>query len=357
MRVFDSLPLLILIPIFVAGAVAVWLAGTQLSNTTDILSSRFGFGEALGGVIFLAIATNLPEIAITSSAALTNNIGVAIGNILGGIAIQTVVLVVLDVFGLWSSDALTYEAASLQLVLEGVLVVAVLTISIMATQLPSSVIFLHITPGSLLIVALWLVGIWLIQKARTDLPWQDKGRAPDRVETTADKKAKEKQEKRKKQSTARVIITFIIVSVVTLVAGVALEETSNAIAKDVGLSNVVFAATFLAAATALPEVSTGLQSVKIRDYNLAVSDIFGGNAFLPVLFFLADLLSGQATLPHAMNSDVYLASLGILLTAVYIYGLIFRPKRQIFRMGIDSLIVLILYVAGIVGLIAVAHGH
>jgi len=88
-----------------------------------------------------------------------------------------------------------------------------------------------------------------------------------------------------------------------------------------------------------------------------VSDIFGGNAFLPVLFFLADLLSGQATLPHAMNSDVYLAALGILLTAVYIYGLIFRPRRQIFRMGIDSLIVLILYVLGIVGLIAVAHGH
>ncbi len=95
----------------------------------------------------------------------------------------------------------------------------------------------------------------------------------------------------------------------------------------------------------------------IRDYNLAVSDIFGGNAFLPVLFFVADLLSGQATLPHAMNSDVYLAALGILLTAVYIYGLIFRPRRQIFRMGIDSLIVLILYVLGIVGLIAVAHGH
>jgi cation:H+ antiporter len=49
----------------------------MLSNTSDVLSTRLGLGEALGGLIFLAIATNLPEIAITSSAALNDNLGVA----------------------------------------------------------------------------------------------------------------------------------------------------------------------------------------------------------------------------------------------------------------------------------------
>jgi len=71
---------------------------------------------------------------------------------------------------------------------------------------------------------------------------------------------------------------------------------------------------------------------------------------------VASLVSGQAALPQAQRSDIYLAGLGILLTTVYLYGLIFRPRRQVLRMGADSVVVLALYVLGIAGLVAVAHG-
>ena len=349
---FQSLPLFALILIFIGGAVAVWIAGIQLSNTTDVLSSRLGLGEALGGLLFLSIATNLPEIAITATAGLAHNIGIAIGNILGGIAIQTVVLVIMDVFGLGRRDALTYRSDSLQLILEAVLVVAVLVIAIMGTQLPRSLIFLRLAPGDVLIVLTWLVGVWLIGKARTGLPWEQRGREPDIFQP---EKTENGQSKTEKWSTTRVILVFILASLVTLLAGVVLEESGNAIANDVGLSGVLFGATILAATTSLPELSTGLTSVRIGDYALAVSDIFGGNAFLPTLFLLATLLSGQSALPQAKNSDIYLASLGILLTAVYIYGLIFRPRRQILNMGIDSFVVLILYIVGTIGLFAIVQ--
>lgn len=45
-----------------------------------------------------ALAIDPPETAITVSAAVSGDVSVAVGNILGGIAIQTVVLVGLDVF-------------------------------------------------------------------------------------------------------------------------------------------------------------------------------------------------------------------------------------------------------------------
>ncbi|CAN5399509.1 sodium:calcium antiporter [soil metagenome] len=350
---FASFSLFLLIPIFLAAATAVWFAGVQLSNTTDIIDSRFRLGEALGGLIFLAVATNLPEIAIVVSASLTHNIGIAIGNILGGIAIQTVVLVILDGFGLRRKAALTYEAASLQLVLEGVLVIIVLVISIMGTQLPKSILSLRLAPGDLLIAIAWLVGLWLINKARTDLPWHEKGRAPD---TSRPRKTRN-QKKRETWSTALILLVFSLAAFITLVAGVVLELSGSAIATHIGWSGVLFGSTILAAVTSLPEVSTGLAAVKIGDYTLAISDIFGGNAFLPVLFLLATLLSGQSVLPQAQNTDIYLASLGALLTAVYIYGLIFRPKRQFLCLGIDSIVVLVMYIIGIVGLFAISRGQ
>ena len=45
----------------------------------------------------------------------------------------------------------------------------------------------------------------------------------------------------------------------------------------------------------------------------------------------------------------------MLLTAVYIVGLIFRPRRQILRMGTDSFAVVLLYALGIAGLALVAR--
>ncbi|HEU5229098.1 MAG TPA: sodium:calcium antiporter [Ktedonobacteraceae bacterium] len=355
---FHSLPLLVLLPIFVVAAVAVWIAGVQLSNTSDDLSDRFHLGQALGGLVFLAITTNLPEIAITSTAAVSHNLGIAIGNILGGIAVQTLVLVGLDALALRGKFALTWRAASLTLLLECVVVVAVLIVSIMGKQLPGSAIFFHITPSSLLIALLWLLGLWLLRKARNDLPWQDKGRAPNRdasANGNGQDSAKQgsSQQNKKQTSLARTLIIFIIAAIVTLAAGAALEESGSVIADKIGLSGVLFGATVLAVATALPEISTGYQSVKLGAYEMAMSDIFGGNAFLPVLFLLADILSGQAALTQAQNTDIYLAGLGILLTTAYMVGIIFRPQRQILDMGLDSFAVLILYLLGIAGLFTI----
>jgi len=352
----SDLPLWMALAVFVAAAAAIWVAGVQLSDQTDVLATRLHLGAALGGTVLLAIATNLPEIAITASAALSGDIGTAVGNILGGIAIQTVVLVALDAFGVRGSRPLMHRAASLVLVLNGGLVVAVLAVVIAGSQLPSDLVLARVDPGGLLIAVLWVVGLVLMSRAGRSLPWHESGEAPDNQERPRghSQAQTEAQATTKGTSTARAATVFSVAALVTLVAGVVLERSGDAIAEDIGLSGVLFGATVLAAATSLPELSTGLTSVRKGDYQLAVSDIFGGNAFLPVLFLLATVLSGEAALPQAQGTDIYLTALGILLTLVYMAGLIFRPQRRIARMGIDSLVVLLLYAIGVAGLFAIA---
>lgn len=351
-----SLPLLLLV--FAAAAAAIWVAGIGLSDQTDVLATRLHLGSALGGLILLAVATNLPEIAIVASASGSGHVDVAVGNILGGIAIQTLVLVALDAFGVRGRRPLTYQAASLVLVLEALLVVAVLAVVVAGTQLPAHLIAFRLTPGPVLILVLWVSGLVLLQRAGRSLPWHESGEAPDNQEPPRghSQRTAEQNATKKKVSTARSAAIFSAAAVVTLVAGVLLETSGEAIAGHIGLSGILFGATVLAAATSLPELSTGLTSVRNGDYQLAISDIFGGNAFLPLLFLLATLVSGRSVLPQAGAVDIYLTGLGMLLTLVYAAGLLFRPQHRRARLGLDSWVVLVLYVVGVAGLFAIASG-
>jgi cation:H+ antiporter len=352
----ESLSLPVLLIIFGVSAIVIWFAGIKLSDAADILTTHFGWGEALGGLILLAIVTNLPEIAITVSAALQNNLDLAIGNILGGIAIQTVVLVILDVFGLGKKDPLTYKAASLVLVLEGLMVITVLTLVVIGNQAGPSVIYFGVSPIDAAIVLVWLAGIYMIGKARNNLPWHKLGVLPNSQKEKRGHSMKKKFESAMKKglSIQMVMLVFAVCSLITLVAGVGLEVSGDAIAKQIGMTGVLFGATILAAATALPEVSTGLASMKLEDYQMAMSDIFGGNAFLPVLFMVATVLSGKSVLPLAHKTDIYLTGLAILLTIIYIIGLMFRPRKQLLRMGIDSFLVMLVYLIGLLGLFVIA---
>jgi cation:H+ antiporter len=346
-----DLPLWAALLTFVLCAAAIWVAGVFLSNYTDVLSDRLHLGSALGGLVLLAVATNLPEIAITVSAARNGQVDVAVSNILGGIAIQTVVLVALDAFGVQVRRPLTYQAASLRLVLEGAVVVAVLAVVVMGAQLPKTAVAFRLSPDVVGIAVVWVIGLVLTQRAAT-LPWQDNGNAPDSQPRPRGHSARTRAAAATKRgvSTGRAVAVFGGAAVVTLVAGALLEESGSQAADHVGLSGVLFGATVLAAATSLPELSTGLTAVRSGDYQLAFGDIFGGNAFLPVLLLLATVISGKAILPNAHHSDLYLTALGALLTIIYMGGLLFRPARERARLGIDSIMVLGVYALGVIGL-------
>ena len=101
----------------------------------------------------------------------------------------------------------------------------------------------------------------------------------------------------------------------TLIAGVLLEQTGNELANDWGINGAVFGATILAAVTALPEISSGIEAVRLGDVGLAMSDIYGGNAVQLTLFLLADLLAGEPVLPTASAQALWLGAVGEVMTA------------------------------------------
>lgn len=233
--------------------------------------------------------------------------------------------------------------------LEGAVVVAVLAVVVMGAQLPKSAIAFRLSPDVVGIAVVWVVGLLLTQRA-AKLPWHDTGNAPDSQPEPRGHSARKRAADATKKgvSAGKAVAIFGAAAVVTLVTGALLEESGSQAAGHVGLSGVLFGATVLAAATSLPELSTGLTAVRSGDYQLAFGDILGGNAFL--LLLLATVISGKAILPNAHNSDLYLTALGALLTIIYMAGLLFRPAREHARLGVDSIAVLAVYLVGVVGL-------
>src|SRR5215469_13231651 len=142
-------PLLLIV--FGVGAAATWVAGVYLSRSTDALDDRLHLGEAVGGMVFLAVAGSLPELAITVSAALQGNLGLASGNLIGGIATQTLVLVLCDAV-IKGQRPLTFLVGSLIPVLEALLVILVVTVTVSGGLLPSSASIGPVSPASIGIV-------------------------------------------------------------------------------------------------------------------------------------------------------------------------------------------------------------
>jgi cation:H+ antiporter len=338
--------------IFVVASLFTWAAGLVLADATDVLDTRFQFGEALGGIILLGFAGTLPEIAITVSAARSGDLALATGNLLGGIAMQTLVLVLLDAISR-SRTPLTSLSTVLEPIVEALLVILLLTIALFGHMLPASVSIGPVSPTSLVLVMVWLSGVFLLNRLRTSQGWRAVTEHVEAIMTAPAPQGGGGPPRFGQGATRWVVLAFGAAALCTLIAGVALERAGDELAGRWGVSGVVFGATILAAATALPEISTGIRAIRLGRVGLAMGDVFGGNQVQLTLFLLADVIAGQPVLQTVTSNTAWLGGIGVVVTALYAIGLVVRPPRKVLGIGPDSLLVLVAYAVGIGGLLRI----
>lgn len=322
---------------FAAAAAIVWFAGTRLARYADAISKATGIGQAVLGMLMLGGVTSLPEIAVATTATLQGVPALSINDVLGSASINVVILALAD--AVIGRDALTSVIATPAVLLQGVLVIMVMAL-VVGPALTGDVLLFGVGAWSWMLLATYLIALVLISRATPEKAWKPLHPTPEGGDDDADKPQPD--------ALRGLILRSTAAGIAILAAGYVLAETGRALAEQTGLGTSFFGAVVLGAATSLPEISTVLAAVKLRRYSMAVADIFGTNLFNVTIVVLVDALHpGGPVLLEAGRFASFSALLALLLTAIYVCGMVERRDRTVLRMGVDSLSVLFLYGAGL----------
>jgi cation:H+ antiporter len=342
---FHHKPLLTNAAVFAACAVLVWLAGWRIAAYADRFASATGIGHATVGMVVLAGLTSLPEIAVSLSAAVADTPQLAVNNLLGSIALQITLLALAD--ALVGRQALTVVAGNSVVLLQATMNVLLLVLVALAVVIGDRP-FLGAGAWTWTLGAAYALAIWTIANSGTRQAWVARRTEGQRREEAEGHDAQQAPPPSGDEPVKPIAMRLALAGAVILASGFLLSRTGEAIAEQSGLGNSFVGAVFVAVATSLPETSSVASSMRRRRYEMALADIFGTNLFNILLILAVDLLyQGGPALSETGRFSQVAALLGALLAAIFLVGLIERRDRTVLRMGIDSLAVIVCYLAGL----------
>jgi cation:H+ antiporter len=346
---FDSYPLWLNVFIFLLAAGTIWWAGTRLERYAGAISEQTGLGQAFTGMLLLAAATSLPEIATTITAvALLNNPTLAVYNLVGGVALQTGILVAAD-RTMRQRGALTYFTPQFVLLVEIVGLLFLLQLTIAAVSARGFPSIAGVSLWSVLIFVVYLGLMYLIYRSRGQSRWTpiraDEALPHEQPHAGDEQLQDQNPADDERRSPKRLGLMFLGMSLIVLAGGWFATNTADQLANQTGLGHAFLGATLLALTTSLPEVSTTVAASRHGRFSMAFSNIFGSNAFDISLLFLADLLyRGGTILEGAGSSAVFVAAVAAVMKCIYLWGLLEREDRVVLGIGWDSAAVVVVYV-------------
>ena len=343
-----DLPLWVNVVVFAVAAAAIWLAGTRLERVAARIARGTGLGQAFAGVVLLAIATSLPEVATTVTAiVLLQNPTLAVHNLLGGVAMQTALIAVADVFKK-ERGALTSFRPRFVVLLQGVGLLLLLQFTIAGIGARGVPVVASVSAWLVLVLLVQLGIVWLTVRHKDQPRWRPTGGDRDGDGVPDDEEPVERPG-------ARTWLAFAGLSAIVFGAGWATASAADVLAEATGLGPAFLGATLLALATSLPELSTTISAARRGRYTTVVSNVFGSNSFDVSLLLLVDVLHrGGSVLAATEQSMLFAATLGAALTCVYLLGLLERRDRTVLGVGWDSLVVAVLYLGGVAVLYFIA---
>lgn len=322
---------------FLVCALIIVISGAKLARYTDAIAEKTGLGRTWVGIVFLGIATSMPELVTgISCVTVVQNPDMALGNAFGSDLFNLLILAILDI--------VHRPGPLLTRVSPGHILLAVLSASLVALATASVFIgsqFSGLELGWVSIFSPVLVLFYLIW-LRIDFRSEQRRQ----VEPTASSVLRYGD-----MSTRRAYLGYAIAVAFIIGAGIWLATIGEEISVLTGWGASFVGNLFLAIATSLPELVVCLAALRLGAVDLAIGDILGANMInMSINIFAVDLfyrLGSVFSLALTPQSYIFAGLLVITMTLVVIAGLFFRPRRKTFiGASWNAIALILLYLSG-----------
>ena len=318
--------------LFIVSAIVSIIAANRLAAYTDIISKETRIGGMAAGMLLLAVATSLPELTASISAAVIGNAAIVVGNGLGSILFNMFALFILDLH--FRREKLFLEVDNSH-TYTGVISLVLCTMAGLFLLIDIKEQFLNVSCMSIIMILSYFLGAWLVsQKEKAEKsPSENIGGAEPRKPI---------------QST---VLWFVVFAVVIFISGSALSITGDQIARTTGISATAVGGVLIALTTSLPDGVSVYTALKLKNPNLAVGAILGSNMFNVFVIPLSDFFYTEGSIwSHAGDQNILIAMVGFFLTVIVMIVLTRKTTKNNFTYILPSVVAVLTYLA-IIGIV------
>lgn len=294
----------------------IGFAGWHLSRNGDIIAEKTGMSASWVGLILLSTATSLPELVTGLSAVTAANApDIAVGDVLGSAVFNLAILVLLD--ALYRRESIYSRAAQGHILSAalGALLLAFAGFSLLLDRTGASPALGHVGLYTPVIVLAYLASMRVIYQYE---------------QRTLAKFAEAEAQRYPDITLRRAVLGYLMAALAVVAAGSWLPFVATDISVLMGWGQSFVGSILVAAVTSAPEAAVTLSALRMGAIDMAIANLLGSNLFNVVILAVDDLayqrgpLLAQVSPSHAIT-----ALTAVMMSAVVVVGLVFRPHRRV----------------------------
>ena len=270
------------------------------------IAGKFGIPQLVIGLTIVAMGTSAPEAAVSITAALDHDAGIAIGNVVGSNILN--ILIILGITGF-----ITNVAVQKSTIVAEIPYMLLITVVLMVMGMFGNTV--NFVEGIILWVLFIIYLAYLFVLAK-------KGNAEEEPLESSN------------YSIWKLLLLTILGGVIVVWGATITVDSATYIAEAIGLSERVIGLTIVALGTSLPELVTSVTAARKGNADIAIGNIVGSNIF-NILFVIG---TSSLIIPITFESKFIVDSLVAVGAGVLLWISVFKKKKLTRPWGVVMLV-------------------